>query len=730
LNKHRQIFEFALGLVILTLLILIGRLEIRLLELSKDLSVSREFLSSVIYFGFINLNVVFILILSFLIFRNVVKLLLDKRRNVFGSSLRIKLVTTLAVFAGAPTLLMFYISYWFITESFDNWFSARVKTTMHQTREVSAALYEQDQVRIESLARIALQRLQIQDSEHVDTRKLRGFAKEYKIDEVKVFDADLRLVFPESNLPLAEAELEFLQSALNTFRLDANTISKVSVEVVDDKDVVKGISPILGTEKNIIGLIVTEQRFNSQILKTIESILNEFAKLRPGAQIHRIGYLGLLIVTVLVIIFATMWLGFYVARAISDPLIKLSEASRRIAKGEYDIDLEIDAHDETGELVGSFKSMAEDLKKHEIENLEVLDKLRTSNENLIQQSQYIEAVLRHVTAGVISVDNKGHITSFNDAAERLLGFRAEVGIAVIQAFSGSLYEKFWRLIEDGLRQNRSFSGDIPFDQDMFMVAGVKIYDESGADLGSVVVFDDATEQVKVQRVAAWREVARRIAHEIKNPITPIKLSAQRLLRRYEDRFEGDDHEVFVGCIETILAEVDSLKDLVNEFSKFTRLPSIKLKPEPLNELVRESLRMFRVSYPEIDFKCVNLDASIDLVMLDREQFHRVLFNLVQNAVAALTEARVKRKVIELLTELDTKARVVRVVVIDTGKGIPPEVRARVFEPYFSTKKEGTGLGLAIVNQIVADHGGYIRIIDHRPQGTRIIIELPLAEKVS
>jgi two-component system nitrogen regulation sensor histidine kinase NtrY len=254
-----------------------------------------------------------------------------------------------------------------------------------------------------------------------------------------------------------------------------------------------------------------------------------------------------------------------------------------------------------------------------------------------------------------------------------------------------------------------------------------LQDEEGQRLGTVVVFDDYTQMVKVQRMEAWREVARRIAHEIKNPLTPIQLSAQRIRRRFRSAVEDPgDRKVFDECVGAITGQVETLKRLVDEFSNFARLPAANPKPEDLNSLVAEAVASYHGSEGvafETDF-----DAKLPQVDLDREQMRRVLTNLIDNAVAALSEEEGDGPVdgaVELRTVHDTPLETVRLEVADTGAGIRPEDRRRIFEPYFSTKRHGTGLGLAIVSRIVADHRGYIRVHENRPRGTRVIVELPV-----
>jgi two-component system nitrogen regulation sensor histidine kinase NtrY len=244
-------------------------------------------------------------------------------------------------------------------------------------------------------------------------------------------------------------------------------------------------------------------------------------------------------------------------------------------------------------------------------------------------------------------------------------------------------------------------------------------DENGEFMGTVVVFDDLTQLIKAQRMTAWREVARRIAHEIKNPLTPIKLSAQRLRKRYLSRFD-EKEKVFDECTDMIIKSVDELKSLVDEFSNFARMPAAQPTANNLNEIIREALTLYQEAHRSVTFS-FRADDSVPLLQLDKDQIKRVLINLLDNAVAALDdEGR-----IDVESSYNPELQIASFTVADTGHGIAPEDKPRLFEPYFSTKKSGTGLGLAIVNTIISDHHGFIRVKDNKPKGTKFTIELPV-----
>jgi two-component system nitrogen regulation sensor histidine kinase NtrY len=399
-----------------------------------------------------------------------------------------------------------------------------------------------------------------------------------------------------------------------------------------------------------------------------------------------------------------------------------------VALGNYGVALAARTEDETGQLVRSFNLMTHDLQRHRSQAEVARRQLVKSNDELDRRRKYMEVILKSITTGVIAFDNSSCITAVNDAAEQILGLDASslIGVPVRSALNAELYAALWLPVAEGLASHDIYSAQLEVvvagRPQTLLLDGARIADEAGEDMGIVLIFDDATEKVKLQRIAAWREVARRIAHEIKNPVTPIKLSAQRLLRRFHEKFSGDELEVFESCLQTILKQVDSLRDLVNEFSKFARLPQVQLQIASINAVISDVAGLYKMSYPMIDFDLSQLGEIPDFP-IDTDQMNRVFVNLVENAIAAIPD-NCPRPAISFTSIMLDDLSTVRVEVRDNGIGIPPQFRDRVIEPYFSTKDGGTGLGLAIVAQIITDHGGYLRLQDNEPCGTRIIIELP------
>jgi two-component system nitrogen regulation sensor histidine kinase NtrY len=340
----------------------------------------------------------------------------------------------------------------------------------------------------------------------------------------------------------------------------------------------------------------------------------------------------------------------------------------------------------------------------------------------------MEIVLENVTAGVISFDKEGRITTVNKSAERMLDLRAKDILG--QNYRKILQPEYRRLVRELIKEintTRSESiqkqMEVTLQDNVFTVrASVNLLrDEQGEYLGMVAVFDDLTHLIKMQRLSAWREVARRIAHEIKNPLTPIQLSAQRIYKRYRDKIDGDAG-IFEDCTNTIIHQVTELKNLVNEFSNFARMPAVNPTPNDLNEIISSSLVLFKEAHRDISFHFLP-DPALPVFKVDRDQMQRVFINILDNAVAAVDGGGV----IEIEVKYDASLQMVTLEVRDNGCGVPDEDKPKLFEPYFSTKKSGTGLGLAIVNAIISDHNGYIRVRDNHPKGTKFIIDLPLRQ---
>ena len=732
-RKRRR--EWLLVLVIIGLVALSLRYQGQLFDLTAEIPLS----GNILVLALINLNILLIILCLFLVMRNIFKLLLERRRGIPGARLRSKLVLAFIALSLIPTMLLFFVSAGFITNSIENWFNSQIEESLKESLEVaqtyyknsaSNALYYAEQI---SLA-IKDQKLLNEDKLPVLETLVHQKQQEYNLGIVEVFSATLEELVRAVNPQVPAAE--FTDPGSDSIReaLQGNRFTRISP--IGRADLIRGIVPIFSNwnPTDVVGVVVVNYYVPYSLVNKMKEISNSFeqyksTKLLKG-KIQK-GYVLFLLLIALVIIFLSTWAGFYLARGITEPIQDLAVATNRVASGDLNVTLNSYSNDEVGSLVDAFNTMTADLRKGQMTIRRANREMQASNFELEQRRRYMEIVLANVTAGVISIDSRGNITTINKSAEKLLGlktpkiigrnFRDIVTPEYLPMIKGILKELVGSGKDSIRKQITLPAGDTKV---ILLVNVTTLKDENNEFMGTVVVFDDLTQLLKAQRMAAWREVARRIAHEIKNPLTPIQLSAQRLRRRYLDRFASDD-TVFDECTTMIIKQVDDLKNLVNEFSSFARMPASNPSNNNLNDVLNEALVLFQEGHKEVDFK-LHIDPTLPTFSLDREQIKRVIINLLDNAVAAVNG----NGQIDIETSFNPDLQIATLKVSDNGCGIPAEDKPRLFEPYFSTKKSGTGLGLAIVSTIISDHNGYIRVRDNDPKGTRFIVELPINSEVA
>jgi two-component system nitrogen regulation sensor histidine kinase NtrY len=476
------------------------------------------------------------------------------------------------------------------------------------------------------------------------------------------------------------------------------------------------------------GVVVVDEYVPEPLMTKMEGIARQYTEYRQMKAmknpIKAGAYLFVSVITVL-ILFGATWFGFYVARGITVPIQRLAEATEMIAQGDLNVRIAVKATDEIGTLVESFNRMTGDLRASKSQLEEANVSLRRSNLELDGRRAYTQAVVDTMAAGVLSIDRAGLITTFNPSAERILGAWGDQlrGRPVTEAFKELGLDLFQNAYDRMLADARdSLSLEGPMDvKGKFLTIGLscsRMRNEEGRDLGFVFVFEDLTELIKAQKTAAWQEVAQRIAHEIKNPLTPIQLSAQRLRKKFFDK-ASDFDKIFDESTGIIVTEVNSLKRLVDEFSKFARMPAPQMARQSLHDVIRGVVALYRSAHRDVEF-LVDLDETLPPLNFDREQINRVFVNLFDNAVQAMSQ----KGRLWVTTRYDGKQRRAVVSVADEGVGIPPEDQEKLFVPYFSRKRTGTGLGLAIVHRIITDHEGHIRALNNQPKGAVFTFELP------
>ena len=727
-------------LVLGVLFLVLTWFEFRLLGISQQL----PFEHSIFFFGLVNFNIIILLLLFFLVFRNVVKVFVERRGRLIGSSLKAKLIAAFVAFATVPTALMFIVSVVYINSSFDKWFSVRMASVLKNALEVNqeyvfsakkknyhfasqiAKVIEHDSSG--GLAPLMEDSARSSSAARSVDKQLEKMREIFSVDSVEyypgLFGTRRTALSKDETLPeIPAVSLEFLRKGI-TLRVEASTIQEFG-----EGNLVRVIVPVMrGNEK---GALVVSSFIPISLISKMDDISAahlEFQNLNPLQYPLKSIYLIILVLMTLVILLCATWFGFYLARELSIPLETLGRATQRVAQGDYQPVQLSSGSEEINRLIANFNQMTSSLERSENEVLEANKNLTETLERLDEHSRYIRVVLANVSTGVISIDQRGIITTFNRHAGQLLGVKPEkyVGHPVLDVLS-----PIYTAVYNELRGTMKKLDALTLQKEIKIEMGGRniplqlhlsiLQDEKANEVGLVMVFDDLTMLINSQRAAAWTEVARRIAHEIKNPLTPIKLSAQRLEKKFGGQIQDP---AFSSCINMIINQTDDLKRLVNEFSNFARLPQIQPVMGSINVVVDEALELYRNAHRDVQF-IFDADKQAPVFKFDPDQIKRVFINLLDNSVAAVQDSEHGR--VAIRTQFDNQLKIVRVSVFDNGDGIPDSDRDRVFEPYFSTKENGTGLGLAIVKRIVEDHNGFIRALANEPRGTKVIIELPVVE---
>jgi two-component system, NtrC family, nitrogen regulation sensor histidine kinase NtrY len=687
---------------------------------------------SYLFLAFFNLNFILLLLILFLVVRNVFKLIIERRRKVLGSKLRTRLVLAFVSMSIIPVLLMFFIAVRFVQTSVDYWFKEQVASSMTQALEVGQLFFNSVKKGLEVRSISTLD--QIRQNEFL----WGGQVMESFLEEKKNSEQDLTLMGVVT--PGLREQNWFADDEWNSHWPDVKEnipwpdllerpVYWTGLWPGETGDLVIGILPVDNAKT---GFLVLGQKVEPGLLARLEGIvqgLDEYRKLESIKYPLKAALYTILAVITLLIIFGSIWFGFKLSREISEPVMALADGTQRIARGDLDVSLEDHSDDELGLLVRSFNKMAMDLKNSQESLTRVNMRLGTQNTELEARGRYMEVVLDNITAGVISVDQNGKITTVNKAAEFILGLDSKkvLGKYPLDLVGG----EYGALIRDVLNQlsdlpesqwQRQLDIDVHGRMVKILVNAVILKADKVDDYGIVAVFEDITELDKMQRLAAWREVAKRIAHEIKNPLTPIKLSAQRLEKKFGDKITDPS---FTQSTRLIVRQVENLQEMVREFSAFAKLPDVKLRLDQLDTLLEEVVSIFRQSHRNITWELKFISALPEF-NFDRDALKRVFLNLFLNAAEALSE--VDGGTTRISVDYDHQLRRVFVQIADNGPGLNPEERARMFEPYYSSKKEGTGLGLAIVKSIVSDHGGYVRVKSNHPKGTVFVVELPVLSR--
>jgi two-component system nitrogen regulation sensor histidine kinase NtrY len=719
-KRRRELLVALFGVLLVAIITLV---EYRMAGSAEGIPMSGHLL----LFVLLSLVILLLIVIIFFLIRNVFKLLFERRRKVLGSNLKTRLTLAFVALTLVPTIVLFIASAGVVHTTIESWFKAQVEESLQSSLVVAQAYYKgaSDNVlnvgaRLVSL--IEGQGLAKQAARERLHRKLEEWRKSNGISAVQINFHDGGLPIQVKDAALGSVVIPPPRPSFLKIGYMGDATAKI-LPLGGGSDLIRGIVPIRsGKGRRVSAVLVVDHYIPTSLAARLFAISNAFGDYQEAKRMRgpvKTIYVLILLVVALLVLLIGFWIGMTIARDITDPIESLAEGTEKIAAGDLDVYIEPVADDELGTLVRSFNKMTGDLRA-------TRDELLRVNIDLDGRRKYMETVLKNVAAGVLAVNSEGTVTAVNNSAVRLLGI--EVGeildrplMDVLPDVSASAAGEILEDLSgtDAITIERQLTLSFPNGAVSLICFANSLKDEEGADLGVVFVFEDMTHLVKAQRVAAWRDVARRIAHEIKNPLTPIQLNAQRIRRKYMDKVAGDN-AVLDRCTAAIVDQVDQLKNMVNEFSRFARMPSANPTPENLNGLVGKVVELYRQGNDRIDFT-FHPDPEAPILNLDREQIKRAMVNLLDNASAAI-EGEGK---VSVATRYDRILDMVSIEVVDNGRGLRAGDKDRLFEPYFSTKPGGTGLGLTIVNTIVADHNGFIRVKDNEGGGARFIIELPV-----
>lgn len=717
------------SVVVLLLIFLVGYLVLRRAsQFSWPYITNSVVLLSVLFLT----NAILVLTLLTLLMRNLIKALVERRRGILGSRFRTKLVFSLLLLWLVPSGIIFYAALHLIQRSIDSWFNEPMDRLSDASEQIVTTYYDEARRRGAGFAAIVAERLAEGDLLQRDApgdihRAMAVLLSEYQLDLISLDlgrDAGYLVVDPHvpATSELPDVPSDQWQAAFEgkTFTLTSEFRSGILIRC--------GHPVRAGPEGEVVAVVTVGtylRRDMARLVRDVSRSNEEYKQVRAQKGLIKRVYVAVFALITLLVLFSVTWIGLYLARRITEPIQSLAQGTREISSGNLDYRVEVEAGDELGILVDSFNQMTADLKSGkdiiEKRNLELFQ----SNQALMERRRYIETLLHNLTTGVVSLDASGRITTVNRAALRLLAL--DSGPHPVGRTLGPLLPVGARTaIEDAIGEalggGRGAVREVEVSREAstltLAVGATALRGDAEEVLGAILVIEDLTDLMRAQKIAAWREVARRLAHEIKNPLTPIQLSAERIRKKYDAGDPNLDGIVAEGTA-VIVREVSALKNLVDEFSRFARLPAPKPIPTDLARLVDGALALYNGIHPGVKI-VPECEPGLPPVTVDPDQMQRVLVNLLDNAVQAMQG----RGTITIAARRDPSSSVIRLEVADDGPGIRPEDRDRLFLPAFSTKKQGGGLGLAIVHRIVTDHHGRIHVEDNEPRGTRFVIELP------
>jgi two-component system, NtrC family, nitrogen regulation sensor histidine kinase NtrY len=712
------IFAFVL------LALLVAQSSFNLKFLSPDSNQDLFFfvaLTGLIFFAFVALSLV--------LGRNLLKLYAERRQGIAGSKFRTRLVVVNLLLSFLPVIAMFWFSYGLMNRSIDKWFSQPVEEVRADTGAMSALLYDYAGLNATSEAQ------SIAESEEFQlafASKDFSAANDELREHIPTLQGGFVLVFADGNATAS------LNTPADWTELKASFPLQQALRSEHPRFHWGKIDYIVGSAPARDGFVLVAMPLPAKFSQTAQQIQESqqrYVELARQRKLVRRTYLGFLLLLTVLILFASTWLALFLSKLVNRPVAAIAAGTEAISKGQLDYRVDIRATDELAELVQSFNTMAEQLESSRRQIEASSRELGNANEALESRRRYIETILESIPTGVVSIDASRRVTLANAAFSRM--FHPErpefsrpavlAGMSLKELLPVDVLDDLQILLRRADRMGITAANmEISTTHAKLQVAvTASAFEYPAQRLGYVIVFEDLSDLLRAQKQAAWREVARRVAHEIKNPLTPIVLSAERIHRHLArgTRPDAASLDVIRTCAETIDNAVQTVRALVDEFSVLARFPASRPQPSSLNTVVEEALSLFNGRLEGIRIR-TELAHDLPAVMADPQAIKRAVANLVDNAAEAMQDSFLKE--ITISTALVASREAVELVVCDTGHGVSRDVKERLFLPYFSTKQRGTGLGLAIVSRIIEDHNGSIRVEENKPVGSRFVIELPVA----
>jgi two-component system nitrogen regulation sensor histidine kinase NtrY len=742
---ERRPFRDNPRLILAGIILLLVSLIAMITLADRSTQLNPDFLSEVVLYALSVADLTMLIALAFVLARNVVKLVVERRRGLPFSRFRLKLVAAFLGLTIVPSVLVLLVGSELIRKTTERWFSIPVSDVLTSSNAIAGAFYRDREAAVAGQAARIAAGLPAQALTAGDVDALKaavsapvtegrvGMVEIYRLQPGSGSKPDVVAVFALQSPSLPPGHVRAADRL--AARVAAGSSDTQAHESLDSGDeLVRAGALAKDASGAAVGVVIASDFLSGDLARhahRIAEAYEDYSQLRVLKRPLEGVYLSLFLMMTLLILVSATWLGLYLAKRITRPVHMLAAGAREIGAGHLDHRIEPETRDEFGSLVEAFNAMAGELatSQHRLDRSK--KDLERKNLELDERRRYIETILERIATGVVSVGPDDRVSTINAAAVRLLDLdRSIVGTPADQVFARDDLQPLATLVRSVSAGSTKPAGqEIALareGREIHLAAAATALHGGGAHEGTVLVFDDVTPLVRTQRVAAWRDVARRLAHEIKNPLTPIQLCAERL-RRHFGGAASPARELVDECTTTIVGEVESLKALVDEFAQFARMPAPKAVPANLHAVLNETLSLYNGLFAHIKLE-KQFAATLPPVRLDVEQIRRVVINLVDNAVEALggaqAAAREGEPCITIETQHDAANAVARIVVADNGPGVPAADREKLFMPYYSTKRRGSGLGLAIVRRIVAEHGGSIEVGDNTPHGSKFVIELP------